>query len=659
MKKTGILKIGSRLCVYTAIYSILFVPVHAAPERVPVPAAKPILIAGSPVPLPMEKPDLPYDIEPAAGHTDIHVASLAPKSFNLQDLFTVTSSVKKTYPHGFNPLSGEQSKIYGDIFALQAEGKMDDADKLFARVKDNRLMGHVLAQRYLHADYTSRYEELSDWMERYADHPDADRIYKLALAKKGNASATLKKPQIGRILSQVKEPTMQYPKIYASNAARSHAQSQQVRDFEKKVHKLLRSGDTLDALKTYRDSPQRQLMDSVERDALQADIAEKLLYRQRFDSALKLSKQSADRSGKYVPKASWVVGLASWQKGDFATAAHYFNKVSDSAYTSGWLASAGSFWAARSYEKLGNKGAQLASLKKAAKHSRTFYGLMAANLLGSAYDFKWDVPKYSDSQEEILLSHAAGQRAVTLVAAGQYDLAEEELMRLRYKGDNALQHAVLAYASHVGLPGVALRLGNMVKRGAGGYYDAALYPVSPWAPEDGYRLDPALVHAVIRQESRFNLQAKSYSGALGLMQVMPKTANYIAQKRDYADSLSASRLKMPEVNMKIGQDYLEYLLQGPYVKGDVISLLVAYNAGPGNLLKWRKRMGNNDDLLLFVEMMPVKETRDYVERVLSNYWIYRLRAGLELPSLAAISNGKMPKYAHVMQDEYPYKVAAN
>ena len=109
--------------------------------------------------------------------------------------------------------------------------------------------------------------------------------------------------------------------------------------------------------------------------------------------------------------------------------------------------------------------------------------------------------------------------------------------------------------------------------------------------------------------------------------------------------------------MKIGQDYLEYLLKSRYVKGDVVSLLIAYNAGPGNLLKWRKRLGNNTDPLLLIEMLPVHETRDYVEKVLSNYWIYRHRAGLDLPSLAAISKGKAPKYAHIMQEDYPYKLA--
>ncbi len=651
----------ARLSVCTAAFSILFVPVQAA-ENVPVPELKPVLLQGSLVPTPQGKPDL-------SGFKSIEIVELKegdseyqPMSLNLASLFS-TSRKKpnaKVYPHGYTPLSSEQSKLYARIFEMQALGQMDDADLLFQDIKDDRLMGHVLSQRYLHKTYRSQYSELSAWMDNYADHPTAHKIHKLAQFKGGNAHTGLKASEAGRMISRVKEPTLYYAKIYRSKMARSSADAATVRSFEKTVKKFIRSGDTLDALKYFKDAPEKQLMDSVERDALQADIAASLLYRKRFSSAYKLAQQSAMRSGRYVPSANWVAGLASWQTGQYAQAALHFDKVSQTPYASGWLASAGAFWAARSHEKTNNTTAYKASLKVAAKHSRTFYGLMATHLLGTGFDFKWDVPEYTLDHEEIILSHAAGQRAMSLVAANQHDQAEAELMRLKYKGDTKLRRAVLAYASHVGLPGVALRLGNLVKReGGSGYYDSALYPVSPWDPEDGYRLDPALVHAVIRQESRFNLQARSHSGAIGLMQVMPKTATYVAQKRAYPEGLSMARLNLPEVNMKVGQDYLEYLLNGRYVKGDVISLLVAYNAGPGNLLKWRKRMGSNQDLLLFIEMMPVHETREYVERVLSNYWIYRMRAGLELPSLAAISNGKMPKYAHVMQEEYPYKLAIN
>lgn len=639
--------------------SILLLPVQAA-ERLPIPMQKPAMISGSIVPIPSVKP-----IITTVSNFDIaNNITFKSMTLNLASLFSTdiipVASKSKNYPHGYTALSGEQAKIYAKIFEAQAVGDMVLADDLLNKIHDKRLLGHVLYQRYMHPSYISNFEELKIWMAQYSSYPGAKNIYNIALTKQSSDNQEIiVKAKSGRVLSQINEPTIYHPKRYVSQTNLSAIQKQDAIGLSKTVSVLIRSKGPLEALTYFKGSNVRAFIDDPTHDKIQAKIAAGFLYRGRFESAYKLASKSSDRSGEYVPHAGWVAGLSSWQMGEFTSAAAYFEKTGRSAYASGWMSSAGFYWAARSYNKLGDKVAYKASLVKAAKHSRTFYGLMAKHILGQELDFNWDVPEYSDDNEALILSYDIGKRVFSLVAAGQYDLAEGELMRLNYKGHPDLSRAVLAYASHVGLPGIALRLGNMVKRGKGKYYDSALYPVSPWSPQDGYRIDPALVHAVIRQESRFNLQATSYSGAIGLMQIMPKTAQYVADIKNYPEKLNMSKLRRPEMNMKVGQDYLEYLLNGRYAKGDVVSLLVSYNAGPGNLLKWRKRMGENTDTLLFIEMLPVHETRDYVERVMSNYWIYRLRAGLELPSLEALSSGKAPKYAHVMQAEYPYKLAAN
>ncbi|MGH1379088.1 MAG: lytic transglycosylase domain-containing protein [Alphaproteobacteria bacterium] len=659
MNISYVVKKSAHFGVSALMMGILLLPVQAA-ERLPIPTQKPVLLDGSIVPIPSVKP---YNITESSLDVTGKV-TFESMTLNLASLFStdIISGVNKgkTYSNGYVALSGEQSKIYAKIFEAQAVGNMDLADDLLNKVRDKRLLGHVLYQRYMHPSYTSKFSELKNWMAEYSDYPGAKNIYKMALSKQVNDSEeTVVKARTGRVLSQINEPTIYHPKRYISKTSLTDDQREAESALSKNVTSLIRSKGPLVALTYFKDSPARSFIDKVSHDKIQSKIAASFLYRGRFESAYKLAAKSADRSGKYVPHAGWIAGLASWQMGNFSTAAAYFEKTGNSAYASGWMSSAGLFWAARSYDKLGDKRSYNLSLVKAAKHSRTFYGLMAKHKLGQDLDFNWEVPEYNDEHETLILSHDIGKRVYSLVAAGQYDLAESELMRLDYKKNIDLSRAVLAYASHVGLPGVALRLGNMVKRGKNKYYDSALYPVSPWSPQDGYRVDPALVHAVIRQESRFNLQATSYSGAIGLMQIMPKTAQYVADTKKYPEDLNMSKLRLPEMNMKVGQDYIEYLLNGRYVKGDVVSLLVSYNAGPGNLLKWRKRMGDNKDPLLFIEMMPVHETRDYVERVMSNYWIYRLRAGLKLPSLTALANGKSPKYAHVMQAEYPYKLAAN
>lgn len=651
-----------QLCTLTATLSILFLPVEAADVIPPMPSKKPVFINGELVPIPSSKPI--YIAKGAYGESP-HVKKVSETEFrkhgfSFKRLFSFSETNSETdeaYPHSYKPMSAKDSKLYTQIFEKQRLGDVESADELRQQISDDRLNGHVLYQRYLHPQYQSVPQNLKNWMDHYSSYPNAQAIYNLAKLK--GVSDDLKTPETSRLLAQVREPTIQYAKKYRTSFERTAQQSEDVLEFRKTIKHLIKSGDTFQALTTFKIAPQRTVLDSVENDQIQTLIAQGLYYGGRIDSALKLAKNSADRSGQYVPNASWITGLSYWKKGEYADAAKYFEQVGSSPYASGWLSSAGYFWAARSYTKTGDEKSRHNALSNASKHSRTFYGLLASKALGQSIDFDWENPGYSADDEALILSHDAGQRAFLLVGAQQYDLAEAELMRLPYKKDKALQSAVLSYALRVGLPGVALRLGSRVKKSKGQYYDGALYPVSPWMPEGGYKLDPALIHAVIRQESRFDLNAKSYSGALGLMQLMPKTAEYIAQKNNYDIRLTTAKLKLPETNMQIGQDYLHYLLNGKYVNGDMVDVLVAYNAGPGNLLKWKRRMGGHDDPLLFIESIPVKETRDYVEHVLSNYWIYRHRAGLELPTLTALSNGKAARYAHVMQKEYPYKLATN
>ncbi|MGH1375315.1 MAG: transglycosylase SLT domain-containing protein [Alphaproteobacteria bacterium] len=647
----------------TAILSIILLPVQAA-EYVPVPMAKPAMLGGAPVPLPLSKPAVksPDQIEKDKTGTFKGVGLKLASLFSGSK--TKAAKVREIYPHGYRPLSAEQTKLYNRIFDLQARGQMDKAQELIRTLKDDRLMGHVLQQRYMHTSYKSSFEELKGWLDVYTDHPKAHDLYKLAISRNAGTSLNdIVQPKTRRLLSQVKEPTIYYPKHYKSTIKRSSEQEENVKALFKKVQSYIRKGKRVEALKEFRDASERAYMDNVEHDRLQTKIAAAFLYSKRLESAYKLASQSADRSGKYVPEANWIAGLSLWQLGRYDQAAAYFTNAGKSKYASGWLASAGAYWAARSYKKLDRMKEANAAYDKAAKHSRTFYGLLAVKALGRKHDFDWDTPEYSREDEALILAHNGGKRAFLLVGAGQYAMAESELMRLDYAGNNGLRRSVLAYASHVGLPGIASRLSGVVKRSGKGksakYYDSAIYPVSPWTPKGGYKIDPALVHAVMRQESRFNLQAKSYSGAIGLMQIMPDTAGYVAKREKYDQNITPVTLRVPEVNMMVGQDYLDYLLKTKYIKGDVVSLLISYNAGPGNLLKWRKRMGSDKDPLLFIETLPVAETRDYVERVMSNYWIYRLRAGLDLPSLTSLSNGRKPQYAHVMQAQYPYKLASN
>jgi soluble lytic murein transglycosylase-like protein len=126
------------------------------------------------------------------------------------------------------------------------------------------------------------------------------------------------------------------------------------------------------------------------------------------------------------------------------------------------------------------------------------------------------------------------------------------------------------------------------------------------------------------------------------MQLMPSTASYMARRENF--NYSRRALYRPDLNLDLAQRYLRYLLQGQYVDGDLVRLATAYNGGPGNLRKWLRNTEHHGDPLLFIESMPSRETRFFVERILTNLWIYRERLGQPAPSRKALATGRWPSY---------------
>ncbi|MCP4750259.1 MAG: lytic transglycosylase domain-containing protein [Proteobacteria bacterium] len=131
-------------------------------------------------------------------------------------------------------------------------------------------------------------------------------------------------------------------------------------------------------------------------------------------------------------------------------------------------------------------------------------------------------------------------------------------------------------------------------------------------------VSPMLVFAVMREESNFRPDVESNAGAIGLMQLMPRTAKYIGRK--IRVKVDDSRLNEPDLNMRLGIAFLKRLMRR--YKGNLYYTLAAYNGGPTNVKRWRKKVQLKDDDL-FVEAISFDETRDYVKRVLRSYYIYQ------------------------------------
>jgi len=558
--------------------------------------------------------------------------------------------LKKPLPiRGSQRLGLHDARLYNRIFELQKDGNWDAADKEIAKLSDMRLMGHVLHQRFMHpTKYRAKYNELESWMSVYHDHPNAARVFKLAMSRKPHASrsphkATYQTGVIGRLDLDAGKAADKY----VSKKRRSRNQKIRMRDLRRLIRRDLAGTAPTRAYKRMQTAEFKNLFDAVEYDQIRANVALSYLFVNKLEKSLTLSQASADRSGVDAPVAGWVAGLANWRRGNYERSAYYFEQVGRSDRATAWTVSAGAYWAARAH--LRNQAPKKASywLKQAAQHPYSFYGLIANRALGVRHiKFDWKMPTVTDKEFAKITSYPAGQRAIALLDAGQFHLAENELRQINVRSHPEMKEIMLSLANDVSLPGLAMRLGGAVKQENGRLYDAALYPMSPWQPKQGFEVDRALVYAFIRQESRFNPTVSSRTGASGLMQLMPTTASYIAgkNKRHFAGKEGRLKLYDPALNMELGQKYLVNLLNNGNVKQNLFKLTIAYNAGPGRMRRWEKEMEQADDPLLFIESIPAAETRAFVERVMTNYWIYRMRMQQNTPSLAAVASGKWPLY---------------
>ncbi|OJX46174.1 MAG: hypothetical protein BGO78_04650 [Chloroflexi bacterium 44-23] len=133
-----------------------------------------------------------------------------------------------------------------------------------------------------------------------------------------------------------------------------------------------------------------------------------------------------------------------------------------------------------------------------------------------------------------------------------------------------------------------------------------------------YNLDPLLLLSLMRQESFFEGFVASSAGARGVMQIMPVTGDEIFGYLGWPENYSAEDLYIPAVNIRYGASYLSRMRD--YFKGDIFAALAAYNAGPGNVLKWENQASNDPDL--FLEMIPYEETRRYITNIFEFYQLY-------------------------------------
>ena len=540
-------------------------------------------------------------------------------------------------------LSNDDVNRYRRIATLQKKGDWRAADRVIATLDDRLLMGHVLAQRYLHPKaYRSKYKELKGWMAEYADHPDAPRIHKLALRRKPKSWRSPRRPVKGYLSGNGYLMGSASAPPRTPSRSLTKKQRRQARTYDRRIRYYIRKGWTKSVKRLIRSKEVKSLFSRAELDRARARLGAGYFAAGRDEWALEWAGAAAKRSGRYLPEAHWTAALAAWRLKRHDTAGKHFEAVAKMRRASPWMISAAAFWLARTHLVSGRPERFNTWMNVAAKHSRTFYGLLARRILGLPMDFQWNPPPLEGDTAQSLMKSANVRRALALIQLGENAKAERELRGLAGRSDDDAKRGILAVASHAGMPGLTMRLDNLLNSTGNGY-DGAAYPVTSWKPAGGYRVDRALIFALIRQESFFNPKAKSRAGASGLMQIMPSTASFVARDRGYRGRKRAALFE-PETNLTLGQKYIEMLLADEKIDGDLFLLFTAWNGGPGNLGKWQREIKHLDDSLFFIESIPSRETRIFIERVLTNLWIYRDRMAQATPSLDAIAAGFWPVY---------------
>jgi soluble lytic murein transglycosylase-like protein len=293
----------------------------------------------------------------------------------------------------------------------------------------------------------------------------------------------------------------------------------------------------------------------------------------------------------------------------------------------------GAYWAARAHMQSGDPVKVITLLEFAARQNPSFYGILAEHALGIDTRTGLSEPVLSEADFNDLMREPGARRAVALWQIGENEFVGSELNRAFVNNNERLDPAMAALARSLGVPNVELRASE--KSAARGVVLTGLFPVPPYSPDGGYRIDSSLVLAFARIESRFQVQATSPVGARGLMQVMPATA----AKMGVSDP---DTLYNPGTALAVGQRYIELLLNR--LDGNLLELGGAYNAGPMAVDRWRTTKAGGNDPLLFVESIPVAETRSYVKRLMVYHWFYRRRFGQDAQSLQETASGGWPIY---------------
>ncbi len=292
--------------------------------------------------------------------------------------------------------------------------------------------------------------------------------------------------------------------------------------------------------------------------------------------------------------------------------------------------SRGAYWAGRAADAAGDKVAAQDWYTRAALFATTYYGQVAAAALDPASRPAFpETPAPLADERKAFESSELAHAARLLQQIGQTQKVKLFITRLVLNAKTPGEHTLAAeLATRLDRPDLAV---SAAKRSA--QVASVMIPDYGWpmiALPRGDAPERALVFATVRQESAFETDAVSRAGARGLMQLMAPTARAIARKLALpTEHIETRLLSDPKLNVSLGRSYLAGLIDN--YDGSYVLALAAYNAGPARVKQWVHDNGDprqpNIDVIDWIELIPIDETRNYIHRVLENLQVYRQRLG--------------------------------
>ena len=484
-------------------------------------------------------------------------------------------------------LSEEDERHYRAAFEAIDEGEYRQARAALTTVEDEVLVDVVEGARLRRSGSGASYNEVTGWLRRHGE---------LAIAEDVFDRATSMRPR-------------RAPRPPAPDPRRSRVPPGAVPD---------PPGD---------NSTARAQMDQL---AL-------AMGEGSFEQVLEIGERAID--GPRRGEAAWWAGIAAFRLRDYPRAIQYFEIAATWQYFGPWNRSSGYYWAARARLAVGDVRGALEDLNYAAVYPTTFYGQLALAQLGREPNLDLTVPTLSLEEARTFLDRYPGaRRAAALAQVGRLEDAEKELLLLHGFLSPAEDRTYLALAAALAAPTAQLRAAEY----GGPEVAAGFCPVTTFAPDNGFVIDRAVLFAITRQESRFDPEAVSRTNARGLMQLLASTADDMESGRGFRRQ--PTQLYAPGLNMRLGQAYVQWLIDNFHQDRDLTRIFAAYNGGPGWLDRWLVTQPPFEDPLALLESLPRQESRIYAERVLSHMAMCRRVYGQPTAELDALASGRPALY---------------